>query len=174
MILRGPGAAWQGTYPAADIRVYDELGEVGERIPPYYNYLVIWRGLYTVHGGSIDWTNDGLGIVSFSNELWNGGQYFNSPLLQEQKSNPSSPISGLRSSFFFDDLGGRQVPARSDPDDRAGGAGSDSGTEWSSRAHDRDHRVPGPWFRCDDGDVFGREGRNGEHEGAVAVAGRPR
>ncbi len=104
MILRGPGAAWQGTYPAADIRVYDELGETGERMLPYYNYYVIWRGLYTVHGGSIDWTNDGLGIVSFSNELWNGGQYFNSPLLQEQQQDPRSPISGQRSRFFFDDF----------------------------------------------------------------------
>ncbi|MDH5551502.1 MAG: M14 family zinc carboxypeptidase, partial [Gemmatimonadota bacterium] len=104
MILRGPGAAWQGTYPSSDIRVYDELGENGERILPYYNYLIIWRGLYTVHGGSIDWTNDGLGIVSFSNELWNGGQYFNSPLLQEQQRDPDSPISGQRSRFFFDDF----------------------------------------------------------------------
>ncbi|MCH7473640.1 MAG: peptidase M14 [Gemmatimonadetes bacterium] len=104
MILRGPGAAWQGTYPSADIRVYDELGETGERMLPYYNYYVIWRGLYTVHGGSIDWTNDGLGIVSFSNELWSGGQYFNSPLLQEQQQDPNSPISGQRSRFFFDDF----------------------------------------------------------------------
>lgn len=37
MILRGPGAAWQGRYPQSDIRVYDELGEFGERILPYYN-----------------------------------------------------------------------------------------------------------------------------------------
>ncbi|MDX1389396.1 MAG: hypothetical protein R3344_09415, partial [Acidobacteriota bacterium] len=99
-----PGAAWQGTYPNADIRVYDEIGEWGERMLPYYDYLVVWRGLYTVHGGSIDWTNDGLGIISFSNELWNGGQYFNSPLLQEQGRDPDSPISGQRSRYFFDDF----------------------------------------------------------------------
>lgn len=104
MILRGPGMAWYGDYPAADVRVYDEIGEMGERMLPYYDYLVIWRGLYTVHGGSIDWTNDGLGIISYSNELWNGGQYFNSPLLQEQARNPDSPISGQRSRFFFDDF----------------------------------------------------------------------
>ncbi len=104
MLLRGPGAAWQGTYPADDIRVYDELGEQGERMLPYYNYYVIWRGLYTVHGGSIDWQNDGLGIVGFSNELWNGGQYFNSPLLQEQQRDPDSPISGQRGRYFFDDF----------------------------------------------------------------------
>ena len=103
MILRPPGSAWYGQYPSADIRVYDEIGETGERMLPYYDYLVIWRGLYTVHGGSIDWTNDGLGIISFSNELWNGGQYFNSPLLQEQQSG-DSPISGQQSRYFFDDL----------------------------------------------------------------------
>jgi hypothetical protein len=104
MILRGPGAAWQGTYPNADVRVYDELGEWGERMLPYYDYLVVWRGLYTVHGGSIDWTNDGLGIVSFSNELWNGGQYFNSPLLQAQRGDPDTPISGGLGRYFFDDF----------------------------------------------------------------------
>jgi hypothetical protein len=104
MILRGPGTAWYGTYPQSDIRVYDELGENGERMLPYYNYLIIWQGLYSVHGGSIDWTNDGMGVISFSNELWNGGQYFNSPLLQEQARDPDSPISGQRSRFFFDDF----------------------------------------------------------------------
>jgi hypothetical protein len=104
MILRGPGTAWYGDYPRADIRVYDELGEWGERMLPYYDYLVIWRGLYTVHGGSVDWTNDGLGIVSFSNELWNNGQYFNSPLLQRQQQEPGSPIAGQKSRYFFDDF----------------------------------------------------------------------
>ena len=105
MILRGPGTAWHGTYPASDIRVYDELGENGERILPWYNYYIIWQGLYTVHGGSIDWVSDGHGAVSFSNELWSaGGQYYQSPLLQEQQQDPSSPISGQKSRFFFDDF----------------------------------------------------------------------
>jgi hypothetical protein len=57
-----------------------------------------------VHGGSVDWTNDGLGIVSFSNELWNNGQYFNSPLLQRQQQEPGSPIAGQKSRYFFDDF----------------------------------------------------------------------
>ena len=61
MILRGPGAEQTGEYPRADVRVYDELGQNGERMLPFYRYLVIWSGLYTVHGGFIDWTNDGLG-----------------------------------------------------------------------------------------------------------------
>ncbi|MGD8329868.1 MAG: M14 family metallopeptidase [Acidobacteriota bacterium] len=104
MILRGPGAAWQGRYPQADIRVYDEIGEWGERMLPFYDYLVVWQGLYTVHGGSIDWTNDGLGIVSFSNELWNGGQYYQSPLLLEQQQDPDQPNGGQLSRYFFDDF----------------------------------------------------------------------
>lgn len=103
MILRGPGAEWQGTYPREDIAIYDELGKNGERMLPYYNYIVIWSGLYTVHGGFIDWTNDGLGIVSFSNELWAGGQYYNSPKLQGQQQDSNSPISGQKGSLFFDD-----------------------------------------------------------------------
>jgi hypothetical protein len=103
MLLRGPGAEWQGEYPRADVAVYDELGQQGERMLPYYRYLVIWSGLYTVHGGFIDWTNDGLGMLSFSNELWNGGQYFNSPALQEQQRDPDSPIAGQRGQYYFDD-----------------------------------------------------------------------
>jgi hypothetical protein len=103
MILRGPGAEWIGEYPAADVRAYNALGEQGERMLPYYDYIVIWSGLYTVHGGFIDWTNDGLGILSFSNELWNGGQYFNSPELKEQQEDPNSPINPRLASYWFDD-----------------------------------------------------------------------
>ena len=71
---------------------------------PYYRYMVIWSGLYTVHGGFIDWTNDGLGMLSFSNELWNGGQYYQSPELQAQQRDPNSPISGQLGQYFFDDM----------------------------------------------------------------------
>ncbi len=104
MILRPPGSAWYGDYPRSDIQVYDEIGEFGERILPWYDYLIIWQGLYTVHGGSIDWTNDGHGAISMSNELWNGNKYFQSPLLQDQGDDPDSPIGGQKSRFFFDDF----------------------------------------------------------------------
>jgi len=103
MILRGPGAERQGTYPREDIQFYDELGKNGERILPFYRYIVIWSGLYTVHGGFIDWTNDGLGIISFSNELWSGSQYFTSPELKQQQEDPESPINPRVSRYFFDD-----------------------------------------------------------------------
>jgi hypothetical protein len=104
MILRSPGAEWTGEYPASDVRVYDELGRNAERILPYYRYLVIWSGLYTVHGGVTDWGNDGLGIVSFSNELWNNGQYFTSPDLKEQQKDPNSPIAPRVANYFFNDF----------------------------------------------------------------------
>ncbi len=103
MILRGPGANWYGEYSATDLAAYDELGRTGARMLPYYRYIVLWDSLYTVHGGFIDWTNDGLGIISFSNELWARGQYFNSPDLQRQQQDPGSPISRARASYFFDD-----------------------------------------------------------------------
>ncbi len=103
MILRGPGAESTGEYPATDVRFYDELGQQGERILPFYRYIVIWSGLYTVHGGFIDWTNDGLGIISFSNELWSNEQYFTSQALKDQQEDPSSPIARNVSRYFFDD-----------------------------------------------------------------------
>ena len=103
MILRGPGAEAVGEYPRADVQVYDELGQNGERILPFYRYIIIWSGLYTVHGGFIDFTNDGLGMISFSNELWSGDQYFTSQELKEQQRDPNSPIAPQRSRYFFDD-----------------------------------------------------------------------
>jgi len=103
MILRGPGAEAVGEYPRGDIQVYDELGQNGERILPFYRYIVIWSGLYTVHGGFIDWTNDGLGIISFSNELWSGEQYFTSEALKAQQKDPDNPIAPQKSRYFFDD-----------------------------------------------------------------------
>ena len=97
MILRGPGAEWQGEYPRRRRRASTtSSGAQGERMLPYYRYLVIWSGLYTVHGGFIDWTNDGLGILSFSNELWNGGQYFNSPALKDEQRRSGQPDHAAR------------------------------------------------------------------------------
>ena len=70
MILRGPGAQDYGDYPRADLRVYDELGEEGEKMLPFYNYWVIWKDLYTVFGGFVNWAYEGLGIIAFTNEQW--------------------------------------------------------------------------------------------------------
>ena len=71
MILRGPGAAYNDDdYSHADRAVYDRLAAAGTEMLPFYDYLVIHSGLYTVHGGFVNWLAEGLGIVSFTNELW--------------------------------------------------------------------------------------------------------
>jgi hypothetical protein len=74
MLLRGPGTAEFGEYPRADLRVYDELGRDGEQMLPFYRYLIIWKDLYSVFGGFVTWTYESLGIISFTNELWNERQ----------------------------------------------------------------------------------------------------
>jgi Zinc carboxypeptidase len=79
MILRGPGAAEDvGTYNAADIEVYDVLGKKGEEIIPGYKYLVVYKDLYSVFGGELDWLYGARGIYTFSNELWTPYLMFNS------------------------------------------------------------------------------------------------
>ncbi|MEZ5973502.1 MAG: M14 family metallopeptidase [Planctomycetota bacterium] len=75
MILRGPGFS-EVSYPRADIAVYDSLGEEGELMLPFYKYLIIHKDLYNVHGGFVNWTYEGLGIFSFTNELWASQQYW--------------------------------------------------------------------------------------------------
>lgn len=77
MILRGPGVKErEDWYPREDLAVYDEIGNTGEHILPYYDYLVIHKDLYDVYGGFVTWTWEGLGIFSFTNELWSRGQQY--------------------------------------------------------------------------------------------------
>lgn len=90
MILRGPGAEYVN-YPQPDVRVYDRIGQRGEAMIPFYRYLVIWSGLYTVHGGFVNWTAEDLGIISFTNELWSERQY--------DSSRPDGPTPRQRLEF---------------------------------------------------------------------------
>lgn len=77
MMLRGPGTDYRtDAYPRSDLRVYDEFGRLGEQMIPYYRYLVIFSDLYNVHGGEATWAHEGLGVISFTNELWTVGKYF--------------------------------------------------------------------------------------------------
>ncbi len=75
MLLRGPGVP-QDEYRPADVRVFDELGRVGEEILPGYRYMVVWSDLYIVWGGELDWFYGARGILTFSNELWTPFLYF--------------------------------------------------------------------------------------------------
>ncbi len=71
MLLRGPGAAEDSQYYLPeDVRVYDALGELGERIIPGYDYLVLYQDLYTVYGGQIDWFHMMRGIFTFTSEMF--------------------------------------------------------------------------------------------------------
>lgn len=104
MILRGPAAEGIITYPNRDIRVYDSLGAEGEGILPFYRYMVIWKDLYTVHGGFVNWTYEGLGIFSFTNEMWSRSQLYN---------DAAEPPNGKDGSLFFNDsvmLGQLYIP----------------------------------------------------------------
>lgn len=96
MILRGPGAEAFGTYPSADVAVFDELGRDGERMLPHYRYMVIWKDLYTVFGGFATWTYEGLGVISFTNELW-----VNERMFPDEESSGRRRPPELRQ--FFDD-----------------------------------------------------------------------
>ncbi|MBI4612827.1 MAG: peptidase M14 [Planctomycetes bacterium] len=78
MILRGPGAKErEEAYPAADIAVYDAIGKSGEEMLPFYRYMVIWKDLYSVHGGEVTWAYEDLGILAMTNELWSSSQIAN-------------------------------------------------------------------------------------------------
>ncbi len=80
MLLRGPGADYhENLYSRSDRRVYDQIGKAGEDILPYYDYMVIHADLYTVHGGFVNWLAEGLGIVSFTNELWTNSRIMPDP-----------------------------------------------------------------------------------------------
>jgi hypothetical protein len=77
-ILRGPGAVEDiGTYNAADVLIYDAIGKKGEQIIPNYKYLVVYKDLYSVYGGELDWFYGSRGVYTFSNELWTPSLMFN-------------------------------------------------------------------------------------------------
>jgi hypothetical protein len=70
MILRGPGSKLSGIYSPADIKVYDFLGEAGEKIMPGYRYLVSMEDLYKTHGDFDEFMYSNLGIFGFVGELF--------------------------------------------------------------------------------------------------------
>ena len=77
MILRGPGTKEEtNIFRWEDLQVYDYLGKLGEEILPGYKYMVLFKDLYTVYGGEIDYFYGARGAVTFTNELWTSFDYF--------------------------------------------------------------------------------------------------
>lgn len=69
MILRGPGKSNE-RYEREDARLYEAIGKRGEMILPGYKYMVVWKDLYPVWGGELDWIYSMQGALTFTNELW--------------------------------------------------------------------------------------------------------
>ncbi len=95
MLLRGPGVP-QDEYRPQDVAVFDQLGKAGEQILPGYRYLIVWKDLYTVWGGELDWFYGARGVLTFSNELFTPFLYFN-------RSGDDGP-GGQEQSALFDRL----------------------------------------------------------------------
>lgn len=75
MILRGPGSKSGGAYAESDDRVLRALAARGEEQLPFYRSLLLWKDLYQVYGGEVNFAYEMLGILSFTNELWSTDQY---------------------------------------------------------------------------------------------------
>jgi hypothetical protein len=71
MILRGPSIKGGGAeaYSRQDDEAIDKIGRTGEKIIPGYRLFTIWKDMYTVWGGELDWMH-GNGCFVYSNELW--------------------------------------------------------------------------------------------------------
>jgi hypothetical protein len=74
MLVRGPGSKLDGVYSPADVKVYDFLGEEGEKIIPGYRYIVGMKDMYTTHGDFDGWMFCNLGIYGFVGELFMSSQ----------------------------------------------------------------------------------------------------
>jgi hypothetical protein len=87
MILYGPNAKYIH-YPRADLHVFSTIAEKGSEMLPFYDPMTVHEDLYTVHGGEDGFTYDGLGIISFTNELWTDKRMMangNNPSSEERK-----------------------------------------------------------------------------------------
>lgn len=98
-ILRGPGADEDViTYNAEDLKIYDLIGKKGEVMIPGYKYVAVYKDLYTVFGGELDWFYGARGIYTFSNELFTPNLYF------DTKVPDNDDDYGNRETYIFDKL----------------------------------------------------------------------
>ncbi len=69
MILRSPGREG-GAIRSADDGALQFIAQRGEKMLPFYRSMIIWKDLYTVWGGEVDWLYSARGILGFTSELW--------------------------------------------------------------------------------------------------------
>lgn len=79
LILRGPSIQGGGAevFTRADEAVINAIGRKGEKIIAGYRFITIWKDMYTVYGGELDWWYGTMGSYVFSNELWNNFLMYN-------------------------------------------------------------------------------------------------
>ncbi|MEZ5071441.1 MAG: aldehyde dehydrogenase family protein [Bacteroidales bacterium] len=70
MFLRGPSTRAEGEPPRQDVDVYDYLGENAESIVPGYEYLIVWKDLYSTYGDFTTFTSNIVGAYSLVGELF--------------------------------------------------------------------------------------------------------
>jgi hypothetical protein len=100
-VLRGPGAIEDlNTYNAADVAIYDIIGKKGEELIPGYKYLVVYKDLYSVYGGELDWFYGSRGIYTYSNELWTPYLFYFKDATRDPQDNTSFQFD--RYSLFGD------------------------------------------------------------------------
>ncbi|MCK5127102.1 MAG: hypothetical protein KAR42_12685 [candidate division Zixibacteria bacterium] len=68
--VRGPGSKLAGMYAPSDVKVYDYLGEEGEKICPEYRYIIGGQDMYTTYGDFDEFMYSNLGIFGFVGELY--------------------------------------------------------------------------------------------------------
>jgi hypothetical protein len=93
MIVRGPGSKLAGMYSPSDMKVYDYLGQEGEKILPGYRYLEGFKDMYTTHGDFDEWMFSNMGIYGFVGELFMSSQ--------EQYRKPGEKTEEQRSEAYY-------------------------------------------------------------------------
>ena len=77
---------------APTCRCTTRSGRMARRCCPSIATMVIWKDLYSVFGGFVTWTYEGLGIISFTNELWTN-----------TRNSPDERVSFRDGRHWFDD-----------------------------------------------------------------------
>lgn len=86
MILRGPGREG-GNIDGEDDRVLRDIAARGESMLPFYRSMVIYKDLYTVWGGEVDWLYNARGVLGFTSEIWSLRSLSKTPVPPGQERN---------------------------------------------------------------------------------------